>query len=1575
MYNNLSGMAYLEVILFLCSMVTFMVGNCETKSENSNKDVNLPGFLSEFNLSDIGASVENEESLKKLVKRLAPEKNGEYQVYQVFFGNADLLKEWLKGAGVTGQPGVDFPALTSIPATSFSCRGLKGGYYADLETNCQVFHICDNGRKISFLCPNGTIFQQSQLICDWWFKVDCSKSAELYEQSSEQFLEDEKRRAESRKPRPDYQQSIEGEQQDYYDVQNLNYDGKQNGRIQPYEEPPQENQVQPNRERLKPSRHYDSGNNFNQESNAQKEGNQLFESNGFQPKQSSNLKQQFSQYRNTEDGNVNRHSTTSQDYYSTPKKAQNYNVANRNQNNQRDDKGTLKKLKFKGLTRNSTLPATRPTPAYTESTTFRASNTSPIKESQQFAESAAFVGRSRNRFNENTGNTHQYYYQVYINRDSSTRSPNYDSTTWRQDNENDVSTQRPDFVPYTDTSSTQYETTTVPCNDDITTENIFSSTNFDTQSVTESLEFANSNYEYRGNGRQTANVRSSFVDKNTYNTRESSRVANVKVGTIPSTTRSYATTEVYRQNTLTPSSSQQRYTTNYFSPTPTASFRSNNFGRTTERPVTRNTNSNQFNKFNSDTRGSNKNPSTASPGYRQNLVSSTTDKPRTTLAYQPNTVTEKDLSPYDRSFTYKQGKVMSTLGPYVPFTKNYASTTSKPVPYTPTVPTYTTTYTSPKPRLKYPAPTSLSKIKPNAGRLSEREHAISMLNSLKSLENSVPSLSDALKETDKTFNVSVPPAVSTLHSLALYFSTATENFDSNETTDSPIESVEVVQKSKKTNEAVKVPATILTQHTLNSYADLFKLNDAAESNNVTMEDRLDNSNGYDDYEDDLELQQSGGSLDDLRRSNSTRLRELAQVFTHALSAYLLDPDAFKKVLTEIRPTEPSLSTEETDEWKTTTDYPFDENNTLLIRERDEVLDYSEDANDIRQKLTTIYPTTFEPPTTTENVYDTLSTLPSSYYTTSRTSSQDVFEHTTDAANTYAETTLPPTETTITVEQNSTPYESDSSRFPNQNNMESTATDNYDSSEDVGAQNRVGGFQNNSATTVTESYEEKLFAITPASDNYVVSPTPSPPLMHMHMINFNWNKKSSSRKPEQQLTPPFFDTYLESIRKDNNKILASLNPENYPSTPISAHSTRATTLGSTKSYETSTIQPRKASRHRSQLSESKSSGISRSSHANLKNVHNRVAETTERPEKTSTLRITEPVPTTTNGDVTPCENTDSSESFESNNEKETKDSDYWTSSPAVTNLWKTSVFVDPQRINHDLGPDSGSTVTSGTFAVTDSQEYGNTRSVGEDISSSSEESFIDDEDLPPPAQRLSRDKDSPTTFSLLPASFVADSTVTPRPLITTKSSITTTITSSITSTKALPQESLATLLPQAALNGTENEIADRLFGKLNVSSTNTLMRVMKEVDSNETVRQLVLLLIRHCSDPTNKTMQREKDELLNALLKLPVSEFSSEESRNIVAGINQLSAPVVRSTNHVRSTTPVVVTEPPVTTFRSRKSRKFRTTTESSANIIRRSEKEAATDGNNSLQEDEASASDNRALELLRSLYTIATKWG
>lgn len=66
--------------------------------------------------------------------------------------------------------------------------------------------------------------------------------------------------------------------------------------------------------------------------------------------------------------------------------------------------------------------------------------------------------------------------------------------------------------------------------------------------------------------------------------------------------------------------------------------------------------------------------------------------------------------------------------------------------------------------------------------------------------------------------------------------------------------------------------------------------------------------------------------------------------------------------------------------------------------------------------------------------------------------------------------------------------------------------------------------------------------------------------------------------------------------------------------------------------------------------------------------------------------------------------------------------------------------------------------------------------------------------------------------------------------------------------------------------------------------------------------------------------------------------------------------------------------PSITTFRSRTGRKFRTTTES-ANVFARRSDDAVSETNNSLLENEATASDSRALELLRSLYTIAAKWG
>ena len=67
---------------------------------------------------------------------------------------------------------------------------VHGGYYADVEADCQPFHICaDLGAgvkyKYSFLCPNGTMFSQAYFICDWWFNVDCSASEQFYSLNDE----------------------------------------------------------------------------------------------------------------------------------------------------------------------------------------------------------------------------------------------------------------------------------------------------------------------------------------------------------------------------------------------------------------------------------------------------------------------------------------------------------------------------------------------------------------------------------------------------------------------------------------------------------------------------------------------------------------------------------------------------------------------------------------------------------------------------------------------------------------------------------------------------------------------------------------------------------------------------------------------------------------------------------------------------------------------------------------------------------------------------------------------------------------------------------------------------------------------------------------------------------------------------------------------------------------------------------------------------------------------------------------------------------------------------------------------
>ena len=91
-------------------------------------------------------------------------------------------------SSVPGTPGEDYPIYSEVPETEFDCEGrVIGGYYADPAAECQVFHVCatdtaeaGSNSKWSFLCPNGTIFNQNYFICDWWFNFDCAEAEGLY---------------------------------------------------------------------------------------------------------------------------------------------------------------------------------------------------------------------------------------------------------------------------------------------------------------------------------------------------------------------------------------------------------------------------------------------------------------------------------------------------------------------------------------------------------------------------------------------------------------------------------------------------------------------------------------------------------------------------------------------------------------------------------------------------------------------------------------------------------------------------------------------------------------------------------------------------------------------------------------------------------------------------------------------------------------------------------------------------------------------------------------------------------------------------------------------------------------------------------------------------------------------------------------------------------------------------------------------------------------------------------------------------------------------------------------------------
>lgn len=289
--------------------------------------------------------------------------------------------------------------------------------------------------------------------------------------------------------------------------------------------------------------------------------------------------------------------------------------------------------------------------------------------------------------------------------------------------------------------------------------------------------------------------------------------------------------------------------------------------------------------------------------------------------------------------------------------KRLGTTRSPDVPYyTPTVPpilaknkpfivptasrTTTTTTTTEKP---------ISDLKPT-------DHAIEIMKMLSELDISQDILPPSDVFSGDQPDLAIPPSsgANTLHSLALYFAETVENLKNPNSSD---------ESEKKSSELY---STHLSHKTVQKYDELFGNEDKTTS---TESPKYHSSTiispvrfGSDEHSD---LFTAHTKYTPPIQGTSPQIRELAQVFTHALSAYLHNPEDFRKLLQEIRPkpavpidnddiltnrigrTEPSryattpMSTNGATYLPTSTSTPTTTNSVITESNDQEVLDYSD----------------------------------------------------------------------------------------------------------------------------------------------------------------------------------------------------------------------------------------------------------------------------------------------------------------------------------------------------------------------------------------------------------------------------------------------------------------------------------------------------------------------------------------------------------------------------------------------------------------------------------------------------------
>ncbi|XP_046974920.1 uncharacterized protein LOC124541122 [Vanessa cardui] len=110
-----------------------------------------------------------------------------------------IMKMLREMVNQTSSDSLNLPAnSTSIRENitdTFSCENRTYGYYADVDNDCQIFHVClpsqtPSGRNVtfkwSFICPKETVFNQEVLVCTREIdSIPCEESPDFYDLNME----------------------------------------------------------------------------------------------------------------------------------------------------------------------------------------------------------------------------------------------------------------------------------------------------------------------------------------------------------------------------------------------------------------------------------------------------------------------------------------------------------------------------------------------------------------------------------------------------------------------------------------------------------------------------------------------------------------------------------------------------------------------------------------------------------------------------------------------------------------------------------------------------------------------------------------------------------------------------------------------------------------------------------------------------------------------------------------------------------------------------------------------------------------------------------------------------------------------------------------------------------------------------------------------------------------------------------------------------------------------------------------------------------------------------------------------